>query len=410
MKLAYLDPVRGTTVESDGAEALARHIADSLPANASVRFTTAPFPLDEAFLKQLQVHLEREKLPARHDFACKISPAELTTTACETLASLNFQELEVGVSMEAPAYEELEALFALTRHHTFKLSFTLEGEPATAPLETLTGLYFFLRGHLGEFSLAYRQGFFDRLRVDHAFRRLAGLSQEVHLGRLYDARLQEQVYRVVYEYMRHTLSPRVKTVLEINPYADLAYYRDFNRIAQPWKVTLSKLDQGQLDLSQLQAMGKTFDAIVLFQALPRLRDPQKEVLQLQSFARSTTEWVCVQYNTCSFPTLAQLSNNAFNNALPESAFWPILRLQSKQSVEDLFQFSGVNFEWIPTRVPIEELRPLKNQLDPLLKEELAAEWDSFLDDADVMAWTGYGVMKLEAAELEAEGFVSGGFL
>ncbi|PKL76310.1 MAG: hypothetical protein CVV27_10935 [Candidatus Melainabacteria bacterium HGW-Melainabacteria-1] len=410
MKLAYLDPVRGTDVESEGPEALARQIADSLPPRATVRFTTRPFPLADSALKALQVHFEREKLPSRHDFSCWVTPAELTQGACEILAQLNFSELRIAVELADPAFAELESMFTLLRNHGFQVTLSLAGDPTQAPLESLSELYFFLRGHLGAYVLEYAQGTFDRLRVDHAFRRLAGLSQEVHLGRNYDAKLQEQFYMVLYEYLRHTLSPRVKTVLEINPFADLSYYRDFNRIALPWNVTLSGIQGAQLDLSQLQSLNKTFDAIVIFQALPRLRDPQKEILVLQNYARSTTEWVCVQYNTSSFPTLSQLLANQFSNGVRESAFWPLLRMQSRNSLENLFHFSGVNFEWVPTRVPIEELRPLKNQLDPIMKEELPQEWDRFLDDADVMAWTGYGVMQHDDAEIEAEGFVSGGFL
>ncbi|HEY9839629.1 MAG: hypothetical protein ACAI44_16825 [Candidatus Sericytochromatia bacterium] len=411
MKLAYLDPVRGVEVEREGPEALARQIADSLPPRASVRFVNQPFSLDENFLKSLQVHFEREKLPARHDFVCSIEPAEASAASCEILAQLNFGELDVTVQMEDPPFAELSAFFELMRNFTFKIVLKLAGDPATAPLSKLSELFFFLRGHLGSYVLHYPQGYFDRLRVDYAFRRLAGVSRDVHMGRNYDASLQEQFYLVLYEYLRHTFSPRVKTVLEINPYADLRYYRDFNRITLPWKVTLSHLPQGQLNLNQLQELKKTFDAIVMFQALPRLRDPQKDILILQNYARPTTEWVCVQFNTSSFPMLNHLVTNDFTNGLAESAFWPLLRLQGRQSIQDLFHFSGIDFDWIPTRVPIEDLRPLKNQLDPLMQAELPQEWDRFLEDADIMAWTGYGMMKQEeGAGLEEEGFVSEGFL
>lgn len=410
MKLTYLDPVRGTEVECDGPEVLARQIADTLPPRATVRFVGAPFELDEGFLKSLQVHFEREKLPARHDFSCRVEPAKLTAVGSEVLSLLNFRELEVQVSMEEPPFAELEAFFELMSHYSFKVVLHLQGDPATAPHKQLARLYFFLRGHLGSFTLRYLPGFFEAVRIDHAYRRLAGFSRDVHLGRNYDAQLQEQFYLMFYEYLRLTFSPRVKTVLEINPFANLRYFRDFNRISLPWKVTLSDIPAGQLNLNQLQELNKTFDAILLFQALPRLRDPQKDLLILQNYARPTTEWVCVQFNTCSFPVLEQLVTNQFQNAMPESSLWPTLRLQSRQSIEELFRFSGVAFDWIPTRVPIEELRPLKNQLDPLMQSELPQEWDKFLDDADIMCWSGYGVVKHEEAEVEAEGFVSGGFL
>lgn len=410
MKLTYLDSIRGLEVACEGPEELARKIADTLPARTVVRFVDAAFNLDEAFLKNLQVHFEREKLPARYEFSCRIDPTALTAAGGEILSQLNFRELEVDVSMESPPLAELDALFSLTRHFHFKVMLRLTGDPATAPLQPLSELYFFLRSRIGKYVLRYTQGFFDRLRVEHAFRKLAGFSFDVQLGRSYDAQLQEQFYMMFYEYLKLILSARVKTVLEINPFADLKYYREYNRISLPWKVTLSDLPLSQLNTAQLQELSKTFDAIVLFQALPRMRDPQRDLLVLQNYARPTTEWVCVQFNTCSFPILQHLVNNEYHSATQDSAFWPILRLQGRRSIQDLFKFSGIEFEWIPARVAIEELRPLKNQLDPLMQAELPQEWDSFLDDADIMAWSGYGTIKAEAADLEAEGFVSEGFV
>lgn len=410
MQLAYLDPIRAVEVEVEGPEALARRIAETIPARTSIFFVNRPFPLQPAFLKSLQVHLEREKLPARHDFACQVDPAELTAEACELLDKLSFRELEFSLDMENPNLEQIEAFFNLTRHYTFKLVLKLTGDPINTEAGQLARIYFFLHQNLGRYTLHHLPGTFDRLRIDRSFRQLAGLSQEVHFGRNYDARLQEQFYQILYEYLRRTLSPRVKTVLEISPFSDLRYYRDFNRMSLPWKVTLSGIPGSQLDLAQLQELGKTFDAVVMFQALPRLRDPQRDVLLLQNYTRPTTEWVCVQYNTCSFPTLSQLIHSQFSNGMNESAYWPQLRMQSRKSIEDLFHFLGIEFKWLPTRVPIEDLRVLKAQLDPIFRSELPEAWDAFLAESDVMVWTGHGTMKLDDSELEADGFVSGGFL
>lgn len=410
MKVAFLDPIRNLEITCDSPEELARRLADTLPQNSSVRFSQHPFPLDPGFLKQLQVHFEREKLPSRHEFSCSIDPASLTAESGEILSLLNFREIEIPLPIARPPLEALTQLFDVSRHFHFKLLLKLSGEAASVDDRTLSQLYFFLRGHLGRFALQFPQGFFENIRVDAAFRKLAGFSLDVHIGRNYDARLQEQFYLILYEYLRLTFSPRVKTVLEINPFGQLSYFRDFNRISLPWKVTLSDLHQGQLNLEHLQSLDKTFDAIVLFQALPSMRDPQKELLMLQNFARPTTEWVAVQFNTCSFPMLQQLASNEFHTATLDSPYWPLLRLQGRRSLEELFRFSGIAFQWIPTRVRIEELRPLKNQLDPLMQAELPEDWDRFLDDADVMAWSGSGALQAEEAPEGFEGFVSEGFL
>lgn len=408
--IAYLDPIRGVEVVCEGPEALARELSDSLTQRAFVRFSNRPFPTDEGFLKSLQVHIEREKLPSRLEFSCQVAPEALTEAGCDILTLLNFKQIEVDVPLDLADYTALTGLFELMRHYTFRLQLRLRSADATLTEERLAKLYFFLRRHVGSFLLDIAPGLLPDLRSEQFFRNLASTSQTVHLARIYDAQVDEHAYLILYEYLRRTLPARVKTVLEINPFAKLRHYRDFNRITLPWKVTLSDIPLGRLNLDQLQSLNKTFDAIVLYQALPRLRDPQKEVLILQNYARSTTEWLCVQFNTCSFPAMAQVLGNQFTNSLPESGQWPLLRLQGRQSVQSLFDFSGISFEWIPTRVPIEELRPLKNQLDQTFKADFPQEWDKFLDDADVMIWTGHGVMKLDEAEDEEEGFVSGGFL
>ncbi len=408
--IAYLDPLQGAEVLCQGPEALARQLSDSLTQTAQVRFSNQPFPTDETFLKSLQVHFEREKLPTRLEFSCYIQPDTLTEAHCDILAALNFRELIVDLSLNNPNFSDFKQFFELMRHYTFRVQLRLFYTEQGVTETQIAQLYFFLRRHMGAYLLNYAPGLFPDLRSEHLFRTLADTSRTVHLARLYDAQVDENAYLVLYEYLRRTLPARVKTVLEINPFAKLRHYRDFNRITLPWKVTLSDIPLGRLDLAQLQSLNKTFDAIVLYQALPRLRDPQKEMLLLQNYARSTTEWLCVQFNTCSLPTMAQLMGNQFTNSLHESGSWPLLRLQGRQSVQSLFDFAGIQFDWIPTRVPIEEMRPLKNELDQLFKADYPAEWDRFLDDADVMIWTGHGVMKLDEQDVQSEGFVSGGFL
>lgn len=417
MTIVFLDPVRSVPVSVDSPEVLARTLIQTLPARSTVRFLDTPFSLELPFLKSLQVHLEREQLFSRHDFVCQIAPETLTPEACATLAGLNFSELEVVLPLPDYDLESLARVFALSRNYRFKLALQLGGVAAETSPQELARLYFFLREHLGDYVLHYPAGLFDRVRTDFAFRRLAVQSQEVNLGQRFDQYLNEQFYGSLYEYLRLKLSPHVQTVLEINPFASLSYYQEFNRMLLPWKVTLSSLPQHQLDHAHLQQMGKTFDAIVLFQTLPRLRDPQKELLVLQNYARSTTEWVCVQFNLTTLPTLTQLVQSQFHNGLQESAYWPLLRMQGMQSLEDLFRFSGIQFDWTPTRVPITELKPVKDQLDPVFEADLPQEWKRFLGEADILCWSGHGSVKADDLGMAGfgddgfgDGFVSGGFL
>lgn len=417
MTIVFLDPVRSVPVSVDSPEILARTLIQTLPARSTVRFLNTPFSLELPFLKSLQVHLEREQLFSRHDFVCQIAPEALTPEACATLAGLNFSELEITLPLPNFDLESLAQAFALSRNHRFKLSLQLGGLPAETDPRDLARLYFFLREHLGDYVLNYPAGLFERVRTDFAFRRLAAQSQEVNLGQRFDHYLNEQFYGSLYEYLRLKLSPHVQTVLEINPFAPLSYYQEFNRMLLPWKVTLSTLNNHQLDHAQLQQLGKTFDAIVLFQTLPRLRDPQKELLVLQNYARSTTEWVCVQFNLTALPTLTQLAQSQFQNGLQDSAYWPLLRMQGMQSLEELFRFSGIQFDWTPTRVPITELKPVKDQLDPAFEADLPQEWKRFLTEADILCWSGHGSIRSDDLSLAGfddsgfgDGFLSGGFL
>ena len=397
-------------VSVQNPEDSARQIADQFPYKVTVRLSNQPFPLHDAFLKSLQVHFEREKLPSRHDFVCQVEPGHITLTACEILSLLNFSQVEVSLDLNTQDFSALERFFECVKHFSFKVLLSLNGEPSQVSTQQITRIYFFLRQHLGLFALNYAAGWFEGIRIDRKFNQLAIVSQEVHAGRLFDTRLQQQFYQVTYEFLHKTLSSRVKTILEINPHADLHFYKNFNRMGMPWQITLSPIHQGQIDLKQLQSLGKTFDAVVLFQALPHLRDPQRDILLLQNYTRATTEWTCVQYNMQSFPTLAQLLNSRFNNTSQRSAYWNHLRMHSRKSIESLFHFLGVDFQWIATRVPIEDLRGLKSMVETIFEPEFKDQWQDFLQDSDVMAWTAYGTMKQDEDEIENDGFMSGGFL
>lgn len=406
----FVEAMHTIEISIQNPEDSARQIADQFPYKSTVRLSNQPFPLQERFLKSLQVHFEREKLPSRHNFVCQIEPGELSLRACEILSALNFSQLDVSLELATDDFSGFERFFEWVKHFSFKVSLSLHGEPSQTSMQHITRIYFFLRQHLGLFALNYSAGWFENVRVDRKFNQLAITSQEIHAGRLFDGGLQEQFYQVMYEFLHKTLSSRVKTILEINPYADLHYYKNFNRMGMPWQITLSPIHQGQIDLKQLQSLGKTFDAVVLFQAMPYLRDPQRDILLLQNYTRATTEWTCVQYNMQSFPMLAQLLNSRFHNTSQRSAHWNHLRMHSRKSIESLFHFLGIDFQWIATRVPIEDLRGLKSMIEPIFEPELKEKWHDFVQDSDVMAWTAYGTMKQDEDVFEADGFVSGGFL
>lgn len=411
MKFHYFDPVRRQNRSAESAESLARQIVDTLQPNTGIRFLNAPFPTDLPTLKSLLVHFEREQLPKRHQFACHIEASDFSEEKAEMLSQLNFREITIVLELENYDLSVLDQALVAAMNFRFKVTLYPNGDREKISEPKLQELYFFLKERQHMYELEYQSGLFQDVRTDYSFRRMADSSRGIHAGYRVDAQLNEQVYLSLYEFLRLRLSSRVNTVLEINPFAELHHYREFNRVHMPWNISLSSIKQNALDYQQLEAIDKTFDAIVLFQCLPRLRDPQKELLMLQNYARSTTEWICVQYNLRSLPILQQMLSSQFQNVTMDSAFWPITRLQGQHDLERLFQFSGLDFDWLPTRVELKELEPFKREIGEALEGANPDAWKGFLNEAEVMFWTGYGTMPLEADNSQSEdGFVSGGFL
>lgn len=391
---------------------MARQLADQLVGNAKVRFLTEPFPLELEFLKSLQVHLERERLTQRLEFACTLDPKAFQPEAAALLAKMNFNEIALPLDFETPNFEALQSVFNACEAFRFQVTLFMQGDPDRAQQRTLQELYFFLYNHLGKFELIYQSGYFEQVHEDMRMRKLAQLSKHTHLCQRFEHYMQEQIYIGLYEFLRMKLSNKVKTVLEINPYAQRAYFQNYNRLPYPWKVTLSSLDNHKLNHQHLQELGKTFDAVVLFQTLPHLSSPKKELLHLQQYTRSTTEWACSQYNLRSMPILAQLVQSKFSNAHLLSGSWDILSPMGKKQLDDCFDFTGVSFDWVPTRIQIEELKGLQESLDGIFKAELPDEWQAFLEEAFVFNWAGYGTVQLDESDAPSveEGFVSEGFL
>lgn len=416
MDLTYYNPLRAQQISVQSSEELSQKLISSLPAGTGVRFLARPFSQDLTDLKNLQVHLEREKLPARHAFMCTVAADDCTEASLEILKQVNFTQLTLEIDLQAPQIDRLRCFFELTRQYHFKVIIILNKQ--TKPDEAiLARLALFLESHLGDFELASIDGLFDSVHQQQRFQKLAVLSKSSHQTARFEAYMNQQFYEALYAFLRMKLPPRTSTVLEINPLASQAFYRDYTRVHLPWKVTLSELKNGQLDREQLKSLGKTFDVVVLFRALPRLRDPQKELLILQKYTRPTTEWVIIQYNPLTLPTLAALSQNQFHNLAPHSPYWKFLQIQSKQSLERLFEFSGLHFEWFPTEVSIQEFAPLIEQLELAIKPEFPLEWDAFLNQAETMMLSAYGTMAESldegfdlAEEGFAEGFVTEGFL
>ncbi len=416
MDLTYYNPLRAQDIVVQNPEALSQKLASTLPEGTKVRFVARPFVQDLTSLKNLQVHLEREKLPTRHAFSCVLVAEESTEASLEILKQLNFTQLILEVDLQAPQIETLKSFFELASQYHFKVVLELKKQ-STTDEATLAHLLLFLQGQQGDFELASIEGLFDSVEQEQRFQKCAILSRASHETSRFEAYMNQQFYEALYAFLKMKLPPRVSTVLEINPFASQAFYRDYTRVHLPWKVTLSELKNNQLDREHLKSLGKTFDVIVLFRALPRLRDPQKELLILQKYTRPTTEWVIIQYNPLTLPTLAALTQNRFHNLAPHSPYWSFLQMQSKQSIERLFEFSGLQFEWFPTEVSTQEFAPIIEQLELAINPEFPLEWDAFLQQANTMMLSAYGTMaeslddELDSAEEGfAEGFVTEGFL
>jgi hypothetical protein len=415
--LSYYDPLRARQVSAEDPEQLSRELSDRFPPNTAIRFMARPFSCDPALLKRLRIHFEREKLLTRHEFSCFVDYQALNAESLYLFAQINFLEIMTELPLQALDKERWAALFFRCREYGIKLRLFLNAGPQQGSAQELSAIYLFLREYLGYFTLTYKKGYFAHKVIDEAFQKLAHHAEEIHKGHLVDEALNKNFYLGTYEYMRKTFGPRVKTVLEINPFADHTYYKELNRVPYTWDVSLSPIQKGQLDTTHLAELNKTFDAIVIFQGFPGLRNPQQVLQQLKALSRPTTQWVCVHYNLAAFPNLALLLGNQWQNSVYESNFWSCLKLHSKASVNRLFKQIDVDMQWMPTEVPRPDLKPMKQFLDQGFKDLFPEAWPDFLSQSQTMVWTGHGQGKIQGLadgfgtdEAIAEGFVSEGFV
>lgn len=415
--LSYYDPLRARQVWADDPEQLSRELSDKFPPNTAIRFMARPFSCDSALLKRLRIHFEREKLLTRHEFSCFVDYQVINAEALYLFSQLNFLEIMTELPLHALDKNHWTALFFRCREYGIKLRLFLNAGPQHESAQDLSTVYLFLREHLGYFTLTYKKGYFTNKHVDNAFQKLAAHSDESHKGHLVDESLNKNFYLGTYEYMRRTFGSRVKTVLEINPFADQTYYKELNRVPYTWDVTLSGIQKGQLDTEHLAELNKTFDAIVIFQGLPRLRNPEETLKQLKAYARPTTQWVCIHYNLAAFPNLALLLGNQWQNSIYESSFWSCLKLHSQKSANALFDEIGVHLNWMPTDVQRPDLKPLKQFLGNSLNDLFPEDWPAFLAQSQTMVWTGHGESKtpsiiegFDTEEMATEGFITEGFI
>lgn len=418
--LSYYDPLRARRIPASDPELLAQELADKFPPHTAIRFMASPFPCHPPLLKRLQIHFEREKLLSRHEFSCFVHHESLTPEILALFSQLKFLELITEFPLAHLDQEAWSQRFFHCREYGIKLRLVLNAAPLTRDAERLAEAHFFLREHIGYFTLNYTAGYFTQPQIDACYRHLSRISAEAHQAFLVDEALNKNYYVGTYEYMRRTFSPRVKTVLEINPFAEQRYYKDFNRVPYAWDVTLSTLKQGHLDSAHLQELSKTFDAILIFQGFPRVRYPAQIVQELRQYARPTTQWICVHYNMASFPNLPLLLGNQWQNSIAESSFWSCVKMHSKQSLAKLFEPLDITLNWVPTTVARPDLKRMEQFVGRQLKAFVDdAAWAHYLEQAYTMMWTASGeatnlltapleaVIDAEETEASVEGFVDG---
>lgn len=415
--LSYYDPLRARRIQASDPEQLAQELADKFPPHTAIRFMASPFPCHPPLLKRLQIHFEREKLLSHHEFSCFVNHEDLSADILSLFSQLRFLEIITELPLQHLNKAAWTQLFFRCREHGIKLRLVLNATPLTQDPVRLAEAHFFLRENMGFFTLNYTAGYFAHPKIDAAYRHLARVTAEAHQAFLVDEALNKNYYVGTYEYMRRTFSPRIKTVLEINPFAEQSYYKDFNRVPYTWDVTLSTLKQGHLDSAHLQQLNKTFDAILIFQGFPRMRLPEQVLQELKLYSRPTTQWICVHYNMASFPNLPLLLGNQWQNSIAESSFWSCLKMHSKQSLTQLFEPLDVTLNWVPTTVARPDLKRMEHFLGKQLKDFVdKAAWTRYLEQAYTMMWTASGeATNLLTAPLEAaapteeavEGFVDG---
>jgi hypothetical protein len=409
MSFKYLHPQQGLPVSADNLSELTEQLA-LLALRQHVRFLMSPFPLKTDFLHQMRTSFGYEKLQEKLSFSAEVTLADLTPDNLEQLEKLHFTEIKVPLWLENIDLEQLKLVLNKARALKINVQLSLLSEQASPSPASLVPLFFFLQSHMGWFGLEYAPNLFSDPVVARRFDRLARLSKDTRSYMPFQQQFNQSLYSLFYEFLRTRMSHHVKTILEINPFADEPYFRDLPRQPYPWKVTLLSLPQHSINHETLKTWGKTFDAIVFYQGLESLRDPKKELLLLQKYTRPTTEWAFFSYNMASFPTLLRLLSNQYENISAQSTDYGLLKLFSQNSLEKLFEFLGIRFQIIPTRLPLGEIQAQLDQLRPLFDNHLPETWKTLAENFDVMAYTAIGALEIEEEEHASDGFVSSGFL
>jgi hypothetical protein len=407
MEITFRHPYLGRTLSAPNPEQLARMLAD-LPPGTHVQLMTAPFPIDSVFLGHLKVQFSHERLAERLTFECAVDPAQLTAEACEQLRKLKVTHLRFSCLPHVD-FEPLRQ--ALTLAENADIAVALQLQFAAAPTQPqLQRLYWFL------YELRDRVQILGSLPtvaapIQKRLETLIAVNNMLCRARFMHQRFLHQAYMTFYTALKTQLSHNVKTILEINPYGQEQYYREFPWHQFPrWKVTSLHLPRHALDIESLKKMGKTFDAVVLFNAFDAMRDPKRDLLQLQKYTRPTTEWAFSSFHIPTLPNLFYLLCGDWSNALKGTPAFESVRFFGHDNLLDLFKFLGLQVQLTATPSPPSEFAKEYQQIRALLHTELGDQLTQFEQNAEVFLYSGIGTQQVNDEFIEEDGFISSGFL
>jgi hypothetical protein len=410
MRLTYLHPQQGIPVVAEHLTELAEQLVH-IPPRHSIEFLEQPFQLESSFLEQMRVCLGYEKISEKLRFSAEIDFSQVTSDILEQLARLNFKLLKVPLVWRDICLSDLADFLRKTRSLEIQVQLRLMGEPISESTPFLCELYFFLEKWMGFYTLDYSVALFKDSFISRRFSRLSRQAESAVLQTYLQRRFRQQSYFYFYQFLKLRLSHHVKTVLEINPFADEAYIRDFARQPYPWKVTLMpSLPQHALDSDFLKQLDKTFDAVVFYHGLEFFRNPQKELLLLQKYTRPTTEWALLNYNLNAAPTLIRLLKNQFENLSPYSPDYDVLQSFTQSRLKSLFDFFNIQLQFFPSRFSTNEFQDDLQKIKPLFANHLEPKALTAFDELDIVFYAAMGQMANIEDMMQPDGFISSGFL
>lgn len=406
MDLSFRDPLTLQPVNVSDTEQLVHQLA-KLAGNQHVVFLGSPFPSDAAFVTRLAQMFNTEKLAERLTFEAEVPAETIDEDACKRWRKLGLTRLQIPlpVGTDLTAFK---AIIPLCQQYHLALNWQLVWPVTPVTPQMAAATYWFLRNSLGCANIvatpafeaqAYHGPFAPVIKASGPLAQMAQMEEQIH----------QQAYSFLYQWLTNQLAPNVKTILEINPFANQQFYKQFLQQPFPWKITSLGLSQHNLDQQALTKMGKTFDAIVLFQALDCMADPQRTLLMLQKYARPTTQWIVLSYNIRTIPTLVRLLMNQWDNIASFNPLFRWLKFSSQKTLEKMFQLLCVDLTIHPIKGPIDEIyqKPY-DQIRPLIEGQPSQ--DDFESHFNDQAYLASGMMSVQDDANEESGFITSGFL